>query len=202
VAEYEASKAPTPIADKPTIESCGFDDGVYEKALETWFEGKAARDAEAKRIADAETARQNEWKEKYTGYETQKSTLKVPDFDDAEDIVRQSLSREQQAIIVRNIDKAASFVYALGKSPAKVAELAALKDLDKFTAAIVRLEGKVTVTERKAPPPETRLPGSAAGVSSASASKLEAAEKRAELTGDRTEVLRIRQELQRAGRKA
>jgi len=200
VAEYEATKAPAPLAEKPTIESCGFDDGAYEKALETWFEGKAQRDAEAKKAADAETARQAEWTAKYTGYEEQKAALKVRDFDEAEDAVRNVLSREQQAIIVRNIEKPASFVYALGKSPAKVAELAAMKDLDKFTAAVVRLEGKVTVTERKAPPPETRLPGSSVGMGAAK--NLEAMKAKAQQSGDYTAYFAEKRKIEAAGQKA
>lgn len=201
LAEYEAAKPKPPAEEKPTIASCGYDDSVYEQKLAAWYDGKAERDAAEKQKAKAEEDRQAEWNTQYQGYEEQKTTLKVPDFSEAEDVVRSALSREQQAIIVRNIAKPAAFVYALGKNEAKVKELAGMKDLDKFTAAVVRLEGKVTVTERKAPPPETKLPGTSASAGGSIGSRLEAAEKRAELTGDRTEILRIRREMQSAGQK-
>lgn len=200
VAEYEAAKPPPPLEEKPTIASCNYDDAAFEEKLAAWYEGKAARDAAAKAQADAETARQSEWTGRIKTYDEQKAVLKVPDFAEAEDTVRGALSREQQAIIVRNIDQPAAFVYALGKNADKVAELAAMKDLDKFTAAIVRLEGKVKVETRKAPPPESRLPGSAASMTtSANLAKLQ---EKARVTGDYTEYRAAKRQAEAAGQKA
>ena len=182
LAELDAAKEPDALEEKPTIESCGFDDAAYEKKLEAWFSTKAERDAQAKAKADAEKASQAEWNNRISTYEEQKTALKKPDFTDAEDAVKSSLTVQQQAIIVRNIENPAAFVYALGLSPAKIEELKVMRDLDKFTAAVVRLEGKLTMTPRKPPPPETRLPGSSAGQTSSV--KLESLKKEAQRTGD------------------
>lgn len=200
IAEYEAAKPAPPLEEKPTIASCNYDDAAYEEKLAAWYEGKAARDASNKAQADAETARQSEWVGRIKTYDEQKAVLKVPDFAEAEDAVRSALSREQQAIIVRNIDQPAAFVYALGKNADKVAELAAMKDLDRFTAAIVRLEGKVKVETRKAPPPESRLPGSAASMTtSANLAKLQ---EKARATGDYTAYRAAKRQAEAAGQKA
>lgn len=200
IAEYEAAKPPLPLEEKPTIASCGYDDAAYEAKLDAWYAGKAHRDAADKAQADAETARQSEWTGRIKTYDEQKAILKVPDFADAEDTVRGALSREQQAIIVRNIDQPAAFVYALGKNADKVAELAAMKDLDKFTAAVVRLEGKVKVEQRKAPPPESRLPGSAASMTGRV--NLEKLQTAAQKSGDYGAYFAEKRRLDAAGQKA
>ena len=76
------------LGQKPTLEAADYDTERYEKELAAWYDRKRKHDeAEAARQAEAETA-EREWKQKLEGYQSAKATLKVRDYDDAEEVVQ------------------------------------------------------------------------------------------------------------------
>jgi hypothetical protein len=146
---------------------------------------------EAKRQAEVMN-QQREWQSKLDTYGKAKNSLKVPDYDEAEEAVQQSLDVTQQGIIVQGADNPALVVYALGKNPRKAQELSDIKDPVKFAFAVAKLEKELKVTKKAAPPPETTVKGTAR-VSGSVDSTLDRLREKAAKTGDYTEVIRYKQ---------
>ena len=166
------------INTKPTLESCDYDDDVYSQKLEDWHKQKIAKELE-------EAKAKQEWEQRISVYTQAKQSLKVSDFDDAEDVVKETLSEQQQGILLHGADDPAMLVYALGKYPQKAKELAGIHDPVKYAFAVAKLETKLKTTtiKKTAPAPEKMAPNNG-GISKSPdgiAAKLEAEAAR---TGD------------------
>jgi hypothetical protein len=87
----------------------------------------------------------------------------------------------------------------LGKNSKIADEIAAITDPIEFTAAIARLEGKLTVTAktRQAPPPEQKI---TKGVYVSQDAELARLEAEADRTGDRTAINAYKRQLRREGK--
>lgn len=175
---------PTKLGAKPRLEDFEFDEEAHGKALDEWYELKIAHDAEQAKVRQAEEAQQREWQAKLDAYESEKSKIKVRDYEDAEGIVQETLNQTQQGIILHGSDNAALLVYALGKNPKKAKEIAAITDPVKFAFAVAKLEKELKVTNRKAPPPEKTVTGSGPISSAVTGSNLERLKEKARQTGD------------------
>ena len=180
------------VGEKPSLESCGYDEEAYETELDAWKARKAQaeqaeQEAEAQRKAEAD-----KWAERVETYKANKQSLRVKDYEDAEDEVFQTLPEPIQALMMLT-EKPAVLVYGLAKNPAKLEQLSKL-DPARAAMMIGKLEDKFTVTTRsKAPQPDTPLRGSASlGGSDKELARLE---KEAERTGDRTALIRYRKRL-------
>lgn len=179
---------PVELAKKPTLEAAQYDTERFEKDLEAWYDQKRkSDDAEASKKAEQETAQQ-EWTQKLEGYKTAKTGLKVRDYDDAEEVVQDSLSVTQQGMILQGAENPALLVYALGKNPKRAKELGAINDPVKFAFAVAKLETQLKVSNKKASPkPEKMISGT--GRSSGSVDNtLERLRSDAEKTGDFSKV--------------
>lgn len=175
-----------PRAPKPTLESCNFNPNKYEQELANWvqYEGQArAQEHAAQQYRNAEFAG---WMKKLEQYDEKKSALRVKDFPQTEELARQALSVVQQGIIVQGAENPAMLVYALGKNPHKMAELARIQDPVSFAFAVAKMETKLKVNKRAgAPAPERKVSGTA----SVTGKTLDRLRKEAERTGDYTKVL-------------
>lgn len=174
-----------PSMDDPDID---YDSDKFEAALTSYYDRKREADAAAKEIEAANESQAKAWQGTLDGYGASKEALKVKDYDDAESAVQDSLSEVQQAIILHGADNPALVVYALGKNPGKVKELAGITDNVKLAFAVAKLEAQLKMTKRKpASNPEGSLQGSGAvaGTSEATLKRLEA---EADKTGDRTKL--------------
>jgi hypothetical protein len=195
LAEKTTTQAVSVLGVKPTLEGCDFDTDRFETELTGWHERKRAADEQAAKQQKATEDAQKAWQTKLDGYKTAKASLKVSDFEDAEAVVLESTNVTQQGIIVSGADTPANVIYALGKNPAKLKELASIKDPVKFAFAVAKLETQLKVTPRKAPPaPEKVVRGSAAAVG-VTDPKLERLEAEAARTGDRTKIAAYRREI-------
>lgn len=193
--QYQAPKD-EPALKKPTLESVDYDEAEYERQFEAYNQAKAKADAKQREKAAAEQAEKDAWQAKLNAYNTTKTALKVADFEDAEAEVTASLNQTQLAIIVNGADNSALLIYALGKAPAKVKELASIKDPVKFAFAVAKLETQVKATPRKAPPAaEQSVRGSGSASSTSSNSELTRLEAEAERTGDRSKVVAYKKRL-------
>lgn len=189
---------PIEVGEKPTLSGCEYDEEAYEAELDKWKERKAQAEAQA---ADAEKSRKQQadtWSEELQGHHAKKAALKFKDVQDAEDVALASLSEVQQAVIVKASENSAMVIYALGKHPTKLAELSKITDPLKLAAAVARLEGKLTVTKRGGPPEPERIARGSAPVSGNADKELERLEKEADRTGDRSKVIRYKQQLRQA----
>lgn len=199
LAERDAKAESVTNLPKPTLADCEYDPDLYEQKFLAWQQQEEARkDAERKK-ADDEKAQADSWNEKVTAYNNAKAKLKVSDFDDAEAAVLHELNVTQQGIIVSGADNAALVNYALGKNPAKLKELASIKDPVKFAFAVAKLETQVKTSPRKAPPaPEGRVRTGNAAPSGAVDNTLERLREKAMKTGDMSEVVAYKAKLRAA----
>jgi hypothetical protein len=174
-----------PSMDDPDID---WDAEKFEEQLTAWHDRKRQADQAHDQARKEEQAQQDAWQERLASYATAKTGLKVKDFEDAEDVTRNSLNVTQQGIIIQGAENPALVVYALGKNPKKAAELAGITDHVKFAFAIAKLETQLKVQNRKsAPPPEGKVSGTAR-VSGSVDSNLERLRAEAEKSGDMTKV--------------
>lgn len=189
------------VGDKPTLETCEYDEAKFEEALDAWKERKAEveqADAHAQKQTQAQQAR---FAEKMGDFQRNKTALAARDFEAAEETVVSTLSQVQQAIVVKAADNSAAVIYALGRHPQKLATLSAIDDPIEFTAALVKLEGTLKVTKRTRTPPEVDTPArGSAPLSQTSDKELERLEKEAAKTGDRTKVVAHKRKLKSQGR--
>jgi len=187
---------PVQLGKKPTLEEHDYDAEKFEAALENWYQQKRVVDEQnAKAEADAKAA-QDAWQAKLNSYSEAKTKLKVKDFEDAEDVAKELLSVTQQGIILQGAENPALVIYALGKNPAKVKELAAINDPVKYAFAVAKLETQLKVTQRKAPPPERTVSGTGR-VAGTVDSTLERLREEAAKTGDFTKVVQYRNQQKR-----
>jgi hypothetical protein len=190
-----ARTAPKPekieVGPKPTLAGCEYDEDRYDVERDAWEERKA----KAARQDQAATAAGEEEKQVWAGelqrYNESKSKLAFADVEDAEETVKAALDTAQQATLLMAADDPARLTYALGKHPAKLAELAAEKNPLKLAAKIAKLEGtlKVVKGRARAIDPDTPERGSARVSSQGKDKTLEKLEKDAERTGDRTRLI-------------
>ena len=179
---------PAELAKKPTLEAADFDTERFEKELEAWYEQKRKRDeAEAARRSEQEAAQQ-EWTQKLEGYQTSKKGLKVRDYDDAEEVVQDSMTITQQGMILQGAENPALLVYALGKNPKRAKELGSIKDPVKFAFAVAKLETQLKVSNKKASPKPEKMISGAARSSGSVDNTLERLRAEAAKTGDFSKV--------------
>jgi hypothetical protein len=205
IKELEQSSAPKPVevGPKPGLwdDDIAGDEEVYDKRLLDW---QRTKDAAAKQTeAQQEQSRKanEEWQADLGAYEQKKAALVLDDRDDMIDTATSALDMVQQAVVVKAAADPALFLYALGKSEAKRAELAKIQDPIKLAAAVARMEGAVKVTTRKAPTPDKPLSGTARMPGSPD-KEIERLEKKAAANGgDRSELIAYKDKLARAAKK-
>ena len=184
------------VGKKPELDDPGidYDKELYDKELFAWLERKNKAEQEQNRKVEAERAAKEAWTARVQTYEKAKAALKVQDFQDAEDALSDALSVVQQGVILSGAEKPELLVYALGKAPAKLKELASITDPVKFAFAVAKLETQLKVQPRKqAPAPERRVTGSVpVGGPDKTLERLEA---EADKTGDRTKVAAYKRQL-------
>lgn len=191
---------PIELGPRPTLESCQYDEELFATEHEAWLGDKAKADAELSKRREAQQAEQQAWQGELESYAHKKQALKIKNFDDLEGAVVAGLSDNQQRIIIKAADDSAKVIAALGLHPQKLADLAKITDLVKFTAAIVKLEGSLKVTTRRqAPNPDRPVRGSAPfsasnGKADAHREKLE---READRTGDRSKIVAYNREQRR-----
>jgi hypothetical protein len=196
-------QAPT-LRAKPSLEGHEYDAEKYEADLEKWYAEKReaerqqeAHEAARRQVVEAQQKAVQAVQEKYVA---SRSALKVRDFQEAEDEVVANLSEWQRGIAVK-AKQPAELVYALGKNPKKLAELASIKDPVEFAFAVADLRREVKVTTRKAtnkPAPETTVRGGSSGATPKAT--LERLEAEADRTGDRSKVIAYKRQQRLAGK--
>lgn len=185
-------QSPQPVLrEKPTLAQFDYDETAYEEQLAAWYSEKAQFDEAVK----AEQQKYQQYDERYIGSVNQMRT-KAADYDAVEDVIVDTLSAQKQAMLKMMVDDPAKMVYALGKSPNKLAQLSQLDDV-QFVKQIILMEQQMATKARnpnKPQPKQHQLTG-AAGGGDAKLAKLEAD---AEKTGDRSKVMAYKKSLKRS----
>jgi len=197
---YESQKEET-LGDKPTLSDCKFDNDVYERELDSWYDKKnriERKRAEAERVKKEQ---EQNWNSQLANHHKKAGDLGLPDFEDAQNNVQASLTQTQMGIIVHAAENSALLVYALDKDPQALTRIAAIKDDPiRFTSAIAKLESKIKMTKRPretAPPPEGRVEGSGGppAMDGNTDATLEKLREKAAKTGDLSEVVAYKAKL-------
>ena len=150
------------LGQKPSLEACDYDASKFETELEQWHLRKQQVEAAAQKAKAEEAKQQEAWNSKLENFQKAKTSLKVKDFEEAEETIQEILNQTQIAIIVDGAKNPAELVYALGKNPKKAKELSEISNPVKFAFEIAKLETRVSVERKKsAPPPEKTVKGAA-----------------------------------------
>ena len=195
---------PVNVGAKPTLEDFDYDQTQFESALMDWMDRKRQAEAQAKKAEEEEKAEaakrqeeENAWQEQLKEYAGEKTRLtsRLNDFDDAEAVALNTLNETQQGLIVQGAKNPALLIYALGKNPARMKELAKITDPVKFAFTVAKLEEKELKVNKRKPPPPERTPRNSGGTGGKSEKHLERLRAQAVKTGDYTEVLRYKDKL-------
>ena len=185
--QREGQKAPN-VPRKPTLEELDYDTEEYDKAMDKYYADKTAYD-EHQRKLQAQAEEQQKQAQKYLeGYAQSKQKLKVPDFEVAEDAVVGKLSVDIQNVILTVADNPAAVVYALGKNKAKLEEMAKIDNPFLFAKELGKLEGKLKVERRNAPPAPEKVVTGTVGAGAGDV-HLERLREEARRTGDMSKVM-------------
>lgn len=185
-----------PELKRPSLEDCGFNEDVFAQKMADYVVAQREADAKKAAVEEETKARETAYQEKLTRYHSERTKVGVD--DDVQAKVVAALSPQQQAALMDASLDPAKVVAALAKTPKVLAELAGIKEIHRFTYKLAQIEGKITMTT-KPPPPESKLKGGVGVPAGNLTAQLDAAEKKAERTGDRTEVIRIRRQIRDAG---
>lgn len=189
------------LGAKPTLsdEGIDYDEEAYSTAMDKWYSDKREIEAATDRQKAAQAEQVKAQEAKHETYKQQIAKLKAPDYQDAEDLVSEKLSAEQQGIILGGTKNAALMVLALGKSPKRLAELAQIKDLAQFAVTVGEIQRDLqdrNGMNKPKPKPSSDLPRSSASLTNNKVDKkLEALEKAAEKSGDRSAVVAYKRAL-------
>lgn len=196
--EKPAEEKRVVLGEKPTMESSDYDAEKFAADIGKWYEKKEVTDKQDKADEAKKGEQEKAWNTVLASYDEKKESLNVRDYATAEELVQESLSVQQQGMILNGADNSALVVYALGKNPNKAKEFAEIKDPVKFAFAVAKFEGKLKVGNRKVKvTPEKKLSGS--GSVSQGNSKLDKLRAEAAKTGDYTKVSAHRRSLQAKG---
>lgn len=179
-----------PLSDRPKFEDFAYDEDKYDAALQAWHDKKLKHDAKQQQERQQAEAVQQKFVERREAYQARKSEIakKAPDMQEAEELVVAMFDETKQGIILTAAEDPAQLIYALGKNPKKLQDLASIDDPIRFTAEAAKLEARMKVTKRtpKATP-ERKVQGDASA--SSNESHLNKLREEAEKTGDYSKVI-------------
>ena len=178
------------LGPEPEYSNYNFIDADFAKAMRQWTEKKIVHDAKRSQEQTAAKVTKDAYDARLAHYHAERSKVGVD--DDAQSLVVAALSPPQQSALMDVGDNdRAKVVAALSKSPKILAELAGIKEIHKFTYRLAQIEGKITMTAKAPPPPESKLKG---GVSVApmNAGSLEKLRTQAENSGNYSEYFRAK----------
>lgn len=177
------------LGKKPQLEDFDYDESKFSDALAEYVRRESAIKAREEQETQEVQRQQAAFQARLQSYEAGKSALKAPNFESAEDLVKESLNEKQQAILIKCSKNPSLLVLALGSNPKRLKELAALTDLADFTYELASTEGQLKVQKRSTiPEPEKRVQG-ATGAVAAAENTLDKLRAEAERTGDYSKVM-------------
>ena len=110
------------------------------------------------------------------------------DFDEAEEIARDTLTPIQQNMIIAGADNPELLIYHLGKYPQKAKELAGITDPVQFAFKAGKIDAQLKVQQRKPSTSPERKPSGSAPLNGVVDSTEVALRKEADATGNRTKL--------------
>lgn len=186
------------LPPEPDLEDDGID---YDPAIfkQKWAEWNAKKQLIESKKAEVETkakTQQEKFNQRLSSYEQGKSNYKG--IGDAEKAVTSILTVNQQGIVVQYADDPAFVVWALGKNPVALNQLASIDDPIEYAIKVREIERKakekMTTSSSKAPAPEKIVTGKTA-IPSNHQKRLDQLRE----SGNITESLRLKKQLRAKG---
>lgn len=198
VAEIEASGKPKePDLKRPTLEDCGFNEDVFAEKMAAFVVADDKRKADEAATKAAEKADSDAYEAKRQTYFAERAKVGVDDETEAR--VVSKLNGAQQTVLMDVCADPAKVVAALAKTPKVLEELAGIKQVHKFAHRLAQIEGKITVTTKTPPPPETKLRGGGPTADAVSTVPLDKLKARADASGDYTQYFAEKRRRAEAG---
>lgn len=188
------------VGQKPTLEGLNYDEEAFDREYDAWRDRKAQAEKQTAESQRAQTQQLDAWNKRVAEVGNQVTALNAKDFPHALEEVKAVFTDAQQVVLMRAPKNSANVIYALGKNPAKAAELAKISDPIDLAAELARLEGKLTVTKRNSPPPPEQIVRGSAPLSAQTDKQLARLEAEADRTGDRTKVVQYKRQLKAKAR--
>lgn len=200
VAARQVEEAPVVVGPRPKAWDAGIDgdDEKLDAALDAWEAQKAAAADQERKREDAKRRQNDDWGKVQQRYNEEKARITVPGRDEAESVALAELSPQQQAVIARHADNPARFIIALGKNPAKLAQIASIEDPFALTKAMTKMEATLKQTKGPRPPEPSRTVQGRPVSTTSDDKKLKKLEEEARRTGNRTELIAYRSAKEKA----
>lgn len=189
---------PEPVVpDVPDIETFDYDKEAFDAAVRErdakvsehaeWKNRQGERERERARVADQQAQQ----------LEQQRKSLGVSDYEERATAVKDRLTDAQIAVLTNGAHNPARLIYALGRSPSKLEQLAEETNLARFAVMLGSLERDIKVTKRNAPAVDSPVRGGTASsaLPGGADKKLAALQRKAEQTNDYTELLAYKRSL-------
>lgn len=144
-------------------EGIDYDPAIFKQRWSEWNVKKQAIESQKKEVETKAKTQQEKFNQKLASYEQGKANYKG--ITEAEKTVTSVLSVNQQGIVVNYADDPAFLVYALGKNPVALNQLASIDDPIEYAIKVREIERKAKErmsTSSKAPPPEKVVTGKTA----------------------------------------
>lgn len=177
-----------PLGEKPTLQSCGYDDEKLDRELDAWYANKNKHETAKKTAEEREKAEREAWQSRLSTYESLKSELPQDAYEESEALVQEHMSVTQQSIIIKGARNPAELVFALGQNPSTLKRLAAIKDPVEFAFAAgeIMSKAKIERTAKTIPAPD-RVVKSGGKTPAMTSTRLDDLRAKAEKSGDFTE---------------
>lgn len=175
-------------------EDVEYDPEKFKRKYSAWIETKNRIEQQKKQLQDTAQKAQLKFQEKLQKYEQGKSNYKG--IDEAEKAVLSTLDQNQQGIVVNYADDPTFVVWALGKNPVALSQLASITDPIEYAIKVREIERKAKekMTTKKIPAPEKVVTGKTA-VPSTYQKQLDKLREQ----GNVTEALRLKKQLRAKG---
>lgn len=192
LADLRAQTAPKPIevGKKPDLwEDCDGDTDRFEAELLAYNERKRKADSAEQEKAEADRKTADLWNGIESNYRDKAKALAVPNFEQKEQLVDETLpDLVRRGIKAYCVDPAKVYA-ALGTNAALLDKIAKEPDPIKQLLTLAKLEDKMTVKRTREVAVDKPYRGSASIAAGDPDKKLAELEKEAERTGDRTKVV-------------
>lgn len=105
------------LPPKPTLESCDYDEVVFEQALTDWHEKKGRAEKSKQDQLRQQQEYQKNFQKRIDAHKERAAKLPVKDYQEMEEIARRELSDIQKEILIHAADEGSELIaYALGKN--------------------------------------------------------------------------------------
>lgn len=153
------------IPPKPTLESCDYDEVVFEQALTDWHEKKGRAEKSKQDQLRQQQEYQKNFQKRIDAHKERAAKLPVKDYQEMEEIARRELSDIQKEILIHAADEGSELIaYALGKNQQLRQRVAAETDPIRAAFLLGQISKQVSLAPkpRKATKPEPEVRGGGA----------------------------------------